>query len=283
MTKHLDSAPCFTIAQFSDSHLFADKQAMHYGADVYQNLVKTCHHIANNKAIDIVVFTGDLTQDHTVESYHRFKALVETLLCDKTVYFLAGNHDDITVLNDVLTGKPFNQARSFSQRNWRFHLLNSKSATPAGYVDIEQLSEFVSAAVNLSTNNSNAENSVSDDSSLENDKADEELFQFCFMHHHPVDLGYFIDRHGLTNHSEFWQCMNNWRSLKGIACGHVHRAFDIPAQSGLRNVPVYTCPATSIKFALDTEQLIAESLQPGYRLFDFFANGDIKTQVVYLT
>lgn len=257
--------PYFSIAQFSDSHLFADKQARHHGADVYQNLADVCQHIANNDAIDVAVFTGDLTQDHSQESYQRFATLVKEVLFNKAVYFVAGNHDELAMLNKELAGKPFHQAKSFSKGNWQFHLLHSKSATPAGFVDTKQLSEL---AVNTQANKAQ--------------------FQFCFMHHHPVDVGYFIDRHGLTNQDEFWQVINHFNnfnhvhSLKGIACGHVHRAIDIPAQRPQRSIPVYACPATSIKFACDSEQLIAESVQPGYRLFDFHANGEIKTQVIYL-
>ncbi|REL27946.1 3',5'-cyclic-nucleotide phosphodiesterase [Thalassotalea euphylliae] len=261
----MTSNKTITIAQFSDSHLFADKLGAHHGANVYQNLRTVCHDIADNSAVDVAVFTGDLTQDHTLDSYQRFKEVVGDILGDKTVYFLAGNHDDMAILDDVLCNAPFAQTKRFSRSNWQFHLLDSTSDTPAGYVDIAALKEQVHCANQHHYQDHH-----------------QPPFQFCFMHHHPIDVGYFIDRHGLTNQDEFWQQINSWHALKGIACGHVHRDIDFPVSAPKHRVPVYTCPATSIKFARDQEHLVAESGQPGYRLFDFHANGEITSQVIYL-
>ena len=264
----------FTIAQFSDSHLFADKLGLHHGANVYQNLRSVCRDIADNSAVDVAVFTGDLTQDHTVDSYQRFKEVVGDILCDKKVYFLAGNHDDNAILDDVLCNNPFKQAKQFSRGNWQFHLLDSTSEKPAGHVDIAELQGQIHAA--------NLYHQGEEQLQPHAQQQQKQQFQFCFMHHHPIDVGYFIDRHGLTNQNEFWQQMNSWELLKGIACGHVHRDIYFAASAPKQNVPVYTCPATSIKFARDQERLVAESVRPGYRLFDFHHNGEITSQVIYL-
>ena len=47
------------IAQLSDSHLFADPNALHYGANVYQNLLNIINEIKKLDRIDLIVFTGD--------------------------------------------------------------------------------------------------------------------------------------------------------------------------------------------------------------------------------
>ena len=62
----------FVIAQFTDCHLFADKQLQHYGANVWDNLNSVLADITARTNINCAVFTGDSTQDHTEESYQHF-------------------------------------------------------------------------------------------------------------------------------------------------------------------------------------------------------------------
>ncbi len=53
------------IAQLSDSHLFSEKEGLHHGYNVYENLKKVLSAIYQSPEIDYIIFTGDLTQDHT--------------------------------------------------------------------------------------------------------------------------------------------------------------------------------------------------------------------------
>ena len=65
------------VAQFSDCHLFADKNSKHFGANVWQNLQLVLADIAKRNDIDCAIFTGDLTQDHTEVSYQHFVQAVK--------------------------------------------------------------------------------------------------------------------------------------------------------------------------------------------------------------
>ncbi len=80
----------FVVAQFSDCHLFADKQATHFGANVWQNLTKVLADISQRKNIDCVVFTGDLTQDHSELSYQHFVQAIEQAKLSVQVHFFSG-------------------------------------------------------------------------------------------------------------------------------------------------------------------------------------------------
>ena len=243
----------FTIAQFSDCHLFADKAACHFGAPVYQNLTNILLDIEKQKP-DCCVFTGDLTQDHTVASYRNFCAAVEEAELSNACYFLPGNHDDYTTMKDTLSGFPFKADTKIETDSWQFHLLNSKSETPAGYVSRTQINNVCSTV-------------------------DIKKHQFIFMHHHPVDVGYFIDRHGLKNKTEFWQSISTIEQLKGIACGHIHQGKVVECEQSLS---LYTCPATSIEFESDPDNLVNSGRAPGYRLFHFYNNGTVETVLRYL-
>ena len=226
------------IAQFSDCHLFADKQRDHFGANVYQNLDKTLADISKQRDLDAIIFTGDLSQDHTQESYHLFAELVAKHNLVQPVHFLAGNHDDFDVMKQSLTGSAFAQADVIELDDWQLFLLNSTSDTPAGVVNE---CDLVALSSELNANKQ----------------------QLVFMHHHPVDAEYYIDRHGLTNQTDFWQAIKRYPSIRAIACGHVHRGMRLV---GPEQMPIFTCPATSIMFAQDPEQLIAERLTPGYQV-----------------
>jgi Icc protein len=244
----------FTIAQFSDCHLFADKSAKHFGANVWQNLARVLTDIAARANIDCAVFTGDLTQDHSELSYQYFVEAVVEAKFTVPVYFLAGNHDDQEMLTKYLTAPNFQTNNIISDDFWQVQLIDSKSATPSGLVSEQTLHGLAQ-------------------------RIDNNKFQLLMMHHHPINIGYYIDKHGLLNQQDFWQAVkqlnNPNMNIKAIACGHVHRA----SQLSKDQVDVYTCPATSVQFG-DTKEAMA-SLLPSYRLLYLNGNGTIASDVIF--
>lgn len=245
----------FVIAQFSDSHLFADKKAKHFGADVWQNLNCVLADIAKRDNIDCVVFTGDLTQDHTETSYQHFVQAVEQAQLSIPVHFLAGNHDDRELINKHLTAPSFNTNKTITRDCWQIQLLDSKSDTPSGLVNQQELLAL-------------------------SEHIDNSKYQLLMMHHHPVNVGYYIDKHGLLEQDSFWQAIGELNAphhnIKAIACGHVHRAIHATRAS----VEVFTCPATSVQFG-DTKEKIG-SIMPSYRLFHLESNGLISSNIIML-
>ncbi len=250
------------IAQFSDCHLFSDTNALHHDANVYKNLQKVIANIAINNEIDYVVFTGDLTQDHSVTSYQHFVDIVEQEKIEIPVLYLSGNHDDPRHMNKALSKTPFIKDKQIQSKHWQILLLDSKGDTPAGHVSKHSLQQL-------------------------SDEIDSNKFQLLMMHHHPVDVGYFIDKHGLDNQKEFWQTINNINiennSIKAVACGHVHQAlaiFEKDKTFEIQCADVYACPATSIQFDPDNETGIALTIEPAYQIFYLYDDGNIKNKIV---
>lgn len=241
------------IAQFSDCHLFADKQAKHLGANVWQNLLTVLADLKKRSNVHCAVFTGDLTQDHSEHSYQHFVDAVQQAQLAMPVFFLAGNHDDKQLLTKYLQAPAFNSERTINHDNWQIQLIDSKSDTPSGLVNDESL-------YGLSQR-------------IEPDK-----HQLLMMHHHPINIGYYIDKHGLLNQDGFWQNITqlnqNKGNIKAIACGHVHRASKLSKQ----NIDIYTCPATSIQFGETKEK--PGSIEPSYRLFYLHCNGAIESEII---
>ncbi len=245
------------IAQFSDSHLFADINGLHCEVNVYQNLVKVLTSIANNNAIDFVVFTGDLTQDHSENAYQNFGRAIQESKLTTPLYYTAGNHDDIALLEYFLAKSPCQMQKEVSLKSWHIKLINSKSSTPAGFISQNTLQQL-------------------------GVQHEHYPYQIIFMHHHPLDVGYFIDEHGLENKQAFWQAIAHNTHIKAIACGHVHRGLSITKKLLSHQVEVFTCPASSIQFdpnAKGVKALTGIAGQAAYRCFYLSAQGEISSKI----
>lgn len=256
------------VAQITDSHLFSSVNGLHHGHNVLKNLKKVLLSVSNNPQIDYIVFTGDLTQDHTEESYQHFVECVHECDVSVPIYYLAGNHDEPELLAKYFSVSPFEADKEINLSHWQIQLVDSKSATPAGYVSEQALIKLQNAI-----------------------KAGKH--QLLMMHHHPIDVGYFIDKHGLQNKADFWQVINGYNNIKAIACGHVHGAMKLsnpvsnPVTKSLKpklkeHVILYTCPATSIQFDPNVDGVAALSKGPGYRIFYLHTDGQLTTDVVML-
>lgn len=245
-----------TIAQFSDCHLFSTKSGLHYGHNVFTNLASVLAELDKMRHLDAVIFTGDLTQDHSVESYQLFNQAIIDSNIHCPIYWLAGNHDDIELMNEHLIAEPIRHDKKVRIKNWQLLLIDSKSETPAGLVNQQQLD-------------------------IIRNHNDEYEHTLILMHHHAVDVGYFIDRHGLKNQAEFWQAVGQNSLIRAVCCGHIHRGLNI-ASNNQHAVPLFTCPATSIQFNPNIDTVAALNKGPGYRILKLFADGNIETSINYL-
>jgi len=245
------------FAQISDCHLYANKLAKHYGVNVFDSLCSVLLHINNSTTIEFIVFTGDLTQDHSEQSYKNFLEAVKMTNTSLPIYFLAGNHDDHELLNKYLKNENFRQESMVEDPYWQVLLVNSKSETPAGLVLLPESKRLLEA--------------VSPDKN-----------QFILMHHHPTDVGYFIDKHGLKNKTDFYQTLDKIKNLQAIACGHVHNSMELIIKTPKNTIPLFTCPATSIQFEKLGSELKNSGANPGYRVFTLNDNGNVQGQTIFL-
>jgi Icc protein len=247
----------FIVVQISDSHLFAEKSGLHHNTNVYQNLIKVLHKIKQLPHIDVIIFTGDLTQDHTNASYQLFVQAFEECAIITPVYYLAGNHDEPTLLNHHLVSAPFCQAKIIETNDWQILLMASKSDTPAGEVTQQQ---FDQVANNIDVKKS----------------------QLLLMHHHPVDAGFFIDQHGLNNQQQFSDFIESFPSIVAVGCGHIHQALTLPIALTKRVVNLYSCPATSIQFDITSATVAKNTQGPGFRQFVLQKNKQFFTDVTFI-
>lgn len=66
-------------------------------------LLNVIHHVRKNQAIksDLLLLTGDLSQDESMHSYLKLRELIEGLLIP--TYWIQGNHDNIEIRFKNLT------------------------------------------------------------------------------------------------------------------------------------------------------------------------------------
>lgn len=246
------------VAQISDCHLFSDPNALHYGANVYQHLSRVLTHLKNITEPDVIIFTGDLTQDHTDKSYENFVKLFIKKNITVPVYYLAGNHDEFSQLDSHLCEYPFQTSKVIENEAWQILLVQSKSETPSGFVTEHEINKLT-------------------------DNIESTKKQLLMMHHHPIDVGYFIDKHGLINKESFWSVLDANASIQAIACGHIHQSLSLPISQTGYSIPLYTCPATSIQFDPTKQTSACNGQGAGYRIFELFDDGKLTTQTYFMS
>ncbi|HEY9846754.1 MAG TPA: metallophosphoesterase, partial [Candidatus Caenarcaniphilales bacterium] len=97
----MSKSPALVIAQLSDLHLFAEVEQQLMGVVTFDALQAVLEHLqALQPQPDILLLTGDLSHDETQASYECLQDLLALLKIP--VYWLAGNHDSLPLMQQVL-------------------------------------------------------------------------------------------------------------------------------------------------------------------------------------
>ena len=93
--------------------------------------------------IDLILLTGDLTQDCSATSYIRLRESIDRL--EIPTYCLAGNHDDIPLMRSHLPSPYISLETSLHIGKWRLLLLSSVVENAVyGHLDTSELSRLES-------------------------------------------------------------------------------------------------------------------------------------------
>ncbi|WP_419247721.1 metallophosphoesterase, partial [Pseudomonas syringae] len=88
------------LVQLSDSHLFAEADGALLGMSTRDSLEKVVDRVlAEQPHIDLVVASGDISQDGSVESYEAFRRISGRI--DAPARWFAGNHDELPQMEQV--------------------------------------------------------------------------------------------------------------------------------------------------------------------------------------
>lgn len=244
------------LVQLSDSHLFAEPDGKLLGMDTQDSLQKVIERVqAEQTDIDLILATGDLSQDGSLASYRRFRQLSERL--GAPARWFPGNHDEIPAMQQASAGSDLLQP-VVDLGNWRITLLDSSipGAVP-GYLADDQL-QLLEQALS---------------------EAPERHHLVCF-HHHPVSIGcHWMEPIGMRNPDALFAVLERHAQVKAVLWGHIHQEFD-QQRGGIR---LLASPSTCVQFAPGSEEFQVDTTAPGYRWLRLHADGRLETGVSRVT
>jgi Icc protein len=189
------------IAQISDCHVAADPQALYRGQNADNNLAEIVQAVRPWKP-DLVMATGDVSEDGSGESYERASALLAKT--GASVMALPGNHDDTALMSRYFLAGPWDGPYVKEVGEWQLVLLDSTVAgNVSGSFSPGRLNQLQQAL----------------DSS-------DRPHRLVALHHQPVAVGApWIDRYRLESPQQFFRVIDQSADTRCIAWGHVHHDF----------------------------------------------------------
>ncbi|MEX5541640.1 3',5'-cyclic-AMP phosphodiesterase [Pseudomonas poae] len=240
------------LVQLSDSHLFAEGDATLLGMNTRDSLHRVVALVREQQpCVDLVLATGDLSQDGTLASYQQFREMTAPL--GAPTRWIPGNHDEPQVMSVAAVNSDLLEP-VVDVGNWRITLLDS--AVPGsvpGYLEDQQLQLLAQAL----------------------SEAPDQYHLVCF-HHHPVPIGCaWMEPIGLRNPEALFAVLDRFPQVRAVLWGHVHQEID-QVRSGVR---LLASPSTCIQFAPGSEDFAVSEQAPGYRWLRLHADGRLETGV----
>ncbi|MFD3460228.1 metallophosphoesterase [Nocardia fluminea] len=96
-----------TIVQITDTHLRPEGELLH-GVDTAANLTAVLDRLREfGQRVDVLIFSGDLSDNGSPEAYRRLRAAVEPVAAElgAEVVYAMGNHDERTAFGIELLGR----------------------------------------------------------------------------------------------------------------------------------------------------------------------------------
>lgn len=243
------------LIQITDTHLYRDPRAVLLGLNTQQSFDQIVDLIASARGTpDLIVATGDIAQDASVEAYHRFAEGITRL--NAPFYWIPGNHDSRKVMRSLLDYQASNNTR-IVQGNWQILMLDTSVENEVhGYLEESELNRLEKQLSDLT------------------DGVEHTLI--C-LHHNPVQgTADWMSNIGLKNANVLLDVICNFpSSVRGIVYGHIHQALDFNHE-GLR----FLCtPSTCIQFKPHVENFELDMQAPAYRWFELHSDGRFETGV----
>lgn len=252
----IDNQAASTVIQITDPHLFATTKGRLLNIDTDASLQGVIRHIQTHRVdIDLLLATGDITQDGSKASYHRFLELTQKI--DAPLRVLPGNHDNINHLHKVFG----DNARVVTDLdNWRIVCLDSCIlGSNSGELRDDQLALLTAAA-------------------LQNPNK----YILLALHHNPVPIdSLWLDTMMISNPEALFNLVATLPQVRAISWGHVHQEYDAihPSPSHPQGVRLLATPSSCVQFTPHSDVFSLDSIDPGYRWFKLYPDGQLDTGV----
>lgn len=246
-------ASSLLIAQITDIHLFANTSKELLGLPTAKSFQAVRDQLQNLfPQPDILLLTGDLSQDGKPETYEYLQDLLKPLRIP--TYWLPGNHDQPLIMEQILNQAPISSQKSFQAGGWQFLLLNSAvTGCVYGQLSAESL-HWLDFQLKLA----------------------QERPTLIGLHHPPFLVNSdWLDGSVLQNSEQLFEVLDSHPQVRLVVFGHIHQEF----KRSRCGVCYLGCPSTSIQFLPESKTFLLEKTDLGFRLINLFPDGTFETQV----
>lgn len=239
------------LVQITDSHLHASRDGTLLGMNTQSSFEMVLDRVqAERTQIDLVLATGDIAQDGSVEAYRRFVNAIDRLVAP--MRWTPGNHDNPDNMTAAITGRESIGRPVFIGEHWVVILLDS---TVQGKVYGQLSGEQLALLDRLLTRFDNKHALVT-------------------FHHHPRNMGSrWIDKIGIRNPEDLQTVLSRHDNVRGLLWGHVHQCSD----QTVNGVRYLSTPSTCVQFEPGSTDFSIDTLGPGYRWLELQPDGRIET------
>ena len=254
------------IAQITDLHVSLPGQRMDRMFNTSDHLEKAVTRIISlEPAPDVVIITGDLVQDGTVEEYQRLTQIIKPI--KSPIYVIPGNHDNREAMR-----KTFGELSNLSHAGgflqyvideWPVRLIALDTLVPGRICG--ELCKYRLQWLN--------------------DRLSEEPEKptIIFMHHPPIQIGIkSVDRHSLRSGGpEMGAIVEKYPNTKRIICGHLHR----PITANWHGTLVSVTPSTAHQMSLNMGENKGQNIimePPALHLHVWEKNSVMISHMVYI-
>lgn len=245
------------LLQLTDTHLFAPDDGCLLSVNTQDSFNAVVSEIvAQRRYFDALLATGDISQDHTEQSYQKFISGIAPL--DLPCFWLPGNHDYKPSMGSVVDSPLIMDTNhKLLGKHWQLILLDSQVVgVPHGKLSESQLN-FLQQMLDQYPNR----------------------HALILLHHHPVLVGSaWLDQHALKDADDFWAIVAKHNNVSAVLCGHIHQEMNVQHQGVL----VLATPSTCVQFKPNSNEFALDSRSPGWRELELFSDGSLKTQVFRL-
>lgn len=241
------------LVQFTDCHIFATAEECLRGWNTRQSFAAVSNvAIEHSGKLDLLLATGDLSQDGTKASYDYLAQRFDGI--GVPTFWLPGNHDDGDAIREHFRGKWVHASKHVLIGNWQIVMLDSTiEGQVYGRVPSTQL-EFLERTL----------------------KTYPHRHALVCLHHQALDCGSeWLDLKGLKDSAQLRTQLAQHDNVRAVLWGHVHQESD----RIIDDVLWMSTPSSCVQFKPGSKNFALGSEAPGYRHLSLHADGRIETAV----
>ncbi len=241
----------FHLLQITDCHLGSQPNEELLGLNTDESLRDVLALMKEQEQPDMILCTGDVSNDGGVSSYERFLAFVREFFPETPLAWLPGNHDDPTNMDQV-SDLPIEAHHAVA--GWNLIFLDSK-------IPMEEGGELQPSELKRM------------ECELQNHP---DTPTIVFLHHQAVNVGSaWVDQYTIKNNETFFEIIDRYDNVKAVSWGHIHQEFNDVREG----VSLLATPSTCVQFVPNRDDFQVDRIMPGYRHYKLYPDGKFTTKV----